>query len=108
MKRNIALLILTTLISLCCNGQSVKESFDYGWTFSHEEDGEGIHVDLPHDWDIYNQPKADAPMGNDGGYYPGGVGWYRKEFKVQGVLSAHAYQWCLCASRRRCVGSYGR
>ena len=80
MKRNIALLILTTLISLCCNGQSVKESFDYGWTFSHEEDGEGIPIDLPHDWDIYNQPKADAPMGNDGGYYPGGVGWYRKEF----------------------------
>ena len=52
--------------------------FDAGWQFTRE--GKTITVDLPHDWDIYCAPTKEAPMGNDGGYYPGGVGEYRKTF----------------------------
>ena len=38
-------------------------------------------LDLPHDWSIEGAPHIDNPMGNDGGYYPAGIGWYRKTFR---------------------------
>lgn len=38
-------------------------------------------LDLPHDWSIEGALHIDNPMGNDGGYYPAGIGWYRKTFR---------------------------
>src|SRR5579864_7548261 len=35
-------------------------------------------VDLPHDWSIESRPDKDNPSGAGGGFFPGGVGWYRK------------------------------
>jgi beta-galactosidase len=37
-------------------------------------------VDLPHDWSIEGKPDKDNPSGAGGGFFPGGVGWYRKTF----------------------------
>ena len=37
-------------------------------------------LDLPHDWSIEGAPDVSNPAGNDGGYYPTGIGWYRKTF----------------------------
>jgi len=37
-------------------------------------------VDLPHDWSIESKPDKDNPSGAGGGYFPGGIGWYRKAF----------------------------
>lgn len=37
-------------------------------------------VDLPHDWSIESKPEKDNPSGAGGGYFPGGIGWYRKRF----------------------------
>ena len=37
-------------------------------------------LDLPHDWSIEFRPEEANPAGNDGGYYPTGIGWYRKTF----------------------------
>lgn len=37
-------------------------------------------VDLPHDWSIEGRPEKDNPSGSGGGFYPTGVGWYRKTF----------------------------
>jgi beta-galactosidase len=42
-------------------------------------DGEWRVVDLPHDWSIEGKTDPDAPSGGDGGYFPTGIGWYRKE-----------------------------
>ncbi len=39
-------------------------------------------LDLPHDWSIENRPERNNPAGNDGGYYPTGIGWYRKTFRM--------------------------
>lgn len=39
-------------------------------------------VALPHDWSILGKPEAHHPMGNDGGYFPAGIGWYRNQFKA--------------------------
>lgn len=70
--------------------QSTKQNFDFGWKFIEQDesnaftpeydDSKWAGVDLPHDWDIFHAPSIDAPTGNDGGYYPGGIGWYRKSF----------------------------
>lgn len=72
-------------------GQSKAQNFDFGWKFIEQDvkeaqlpsynDGKWTRVNLPHDWDICHSPKADAPSGNGGGYYPGGIGWYRKQVK---------------------------
>jgi len=37
-------------------------------------------VDLPHDWSIESKPDKDNPSAAGGGFFPGGVGWYRKTF----------------------------
>jgi beta-galactosidase len=39
-------------------------------------------VDLPHDWSIEGRPDANNPTGAGGGFFPTGVGWYRKSFKA--------------------------
>ena len=37
-------------------------------------------VDLPHDWSIESKPDKDNPSAGGGGFFPNGVGWYRKTF----------------------------
>jgi len=41
-------------------------------------------LDLPHDWSIEGTPRQDAPGGGQVGYFPMGIGWYRKSFRVPG------------------------
>ena len=65
---------------------------DFGWKFSQTDtlgankaafnDNKWRTLNLPHDWSIENEFKADAPTGGGGGYLPTGIGWYRKHFKV--------------------------
>jgi beta-galactosidase len=37
-------------------------------------------VNLPHDWSIEGKVDPKAPMGGSGGYFPAGIGWYRRTF----------------------------
>lgn len=37
-------------------------------------------VNLPHDWSIESPPAKDNPSGSEGGFFPAGIGWYRKTF----------------------------
>jgi len=39
-------------------------------------------VNLPHDWSIELRPDQKNPSGSGGGYFPTGVGWYRKTFNA--------------------------
>ncbi len=39
-------------------------------------------LDLPHDWSIEGTPREEAPGGGRVGYYPTGIGWYRKSFRM--------------------------
>ncbi len=39
-------------------------------------------VTLPHDWSIEGPPSETNPTGGGGGYFPAGIGWYRKTFTV--------------------------
>lgn len=73
--------------------QSAKQNFDFGWRFIEQDvagaeaitfdDRSWQSVNLPHDWDVYHAPSIEAATGNDGGYYPGGTGWYRKTFQAE-------------------------
>jgi beta-galactosidase len=39
-------------------------------------------VNLPHDWSIEGVPNKDNPTGSGGGFFPAGLGWYRKTFNA--------------------------
>jgi beta-galactosidase len=72
--------------------QRQRLSMDPGWRFTlgdpagAEQPGFDDHqwrrLDLPHDWSIEGTPREDAPAGGRGGYFPTGIGWYRKAFRV--------------------------
>ena len=67
-----------------------KQLFDYNWKFRlgdlpaissiDFDDKNWRSLDLPHDWSIEGTIDSSNPMGNDGGYFPAGIGWYRKTF----------------------------
>ncbi len=46
------------------------------------DDADWRILDLPHDWSIEGTLDPENPMGNDGGYFPAGMGWYRKSFEI--------------------------
>ena len=69
-----------------------KQLFDSNWKFClgdppavstvDFDDKNWRTLDLPHDWSIEGTPDKDNPMGTDGGYFPSGIGWYRKSITV--------------------------
>lgn len=70
------------------SAQPVRENINTDWKF-HLGDCEGAGqadfndtewrtLDVPHDWSIEGNVDRKNPAGNDGGYYPTGIGWYRK------------------------------
>lgn len=72
--------------------QRQRLSMDPGWRFSLGDpagaekpgfDDRGWRrLDLPHDWSIEGTPKEDAPGGGRVGFFPSGLGWYRKAFRM--------------------------
>ncbi|GGA63984.1 beta-galactosidase [Edaphobacter acidisoli] len=83
---------LVPVSSNAANADSSRQELaaDTGWKFllgdpSGAEspsfaDASWRTVDLPHDWSIESTPNKDNPSGSGGGYFPGGIGWYRKSF----------------------------
>lgn len=67
-------------------------SFNKSWRFSLSADSSAIDpsfndakwrlLDVPHDWSIEGKFSKDHPATPGGGALPGGVGWYRKTFKL--------------------------
>lgn len=95
MKRNFLFFFLA--ISLTLSSCTVKPSrivsdFNKDWTFHLGDIADAQSVDydnsdwrsltLPHDWAIEGDFSADNPSGAGGGALPGGMGWYRKTFRV--------------------------
>ncbi len=69
-----------------------RQCFDEGWRFiladsakmaeTGYNDASWRTLDLPHDWAIEGDFSPSNPSGAGGGALPGGVGWYRKHFRV--------------------------
>lgn len=91
------LLVIFTSLHLSLVAQTTptndrKTTLDFGWKFKlgdypgaaeeHFNDANWRSLDLPHDWSIEGKFDAKYPMGNDGGYLPAGIGWYRKVIDV--------------------------
>jgi len=83
-------------VALCAEesaGRTV-ESFDFGWRFFKGDaprarkvrfdDSQWRELDVPHDWSVEGPFAEDNPAGRRGGFLPGGVGWYRKHFRLPG------------------------
>ena len=80
------------------NAQSASTLFDAGWQFTRN--GKTINVDLPHDWDIYEAPDpATGATKEGGGWFQGGKGEYRKQFKVERQAGNAALRRCLSEGR---------
>ncbi len=42
------------------------------------DDSDWSYISLPHDWMIHGDVARENPSGTPGGFYPEGIGWYRK------------------------------
>jgi beta-galactosidase len=90
----VRLLGLLLLLATPLAAQRQRQSLDLGWRF-HLGDAPGAEaprfddrawraVDVPHDWSIEGVPVQDAPVGGRGGFFPTGIGWYRRTFTAPG------------------------
>jgi beta-galactosidase len=91
-------LVFTLLVSCFSSyaqnfaGIERKQLFDSNWKFflgdtaaarsKDFNDERWRNLDLPHDWSIEGKINPKNQTGNAGGYFPAGIGWYRKSFKV--------------------------
>ena len=98
LKLTTALALVAILFFSSCSSESPREKFSFNddWTFhlgditeassAEYDDSSWSTLDLPHDWAIEGEFSADNPSGAGGGALPGGVGWYRKTFKLDKKL----------------------
>jgi beta-galactosidase len=98
LKTLLLLIILLSTVSVYCqdlytlDGSRQKININHNWKFnlgdfpaaiSFEFDDSGWrNLDLPHDWSIEGAIDQKNPMGQAGGYFPAGIGWYRKKINV--------------------------
>jgi beta-galactosidase len=88
------LIALTSAIAPAASAQRQRLSMDPGWRFvlgdpagaerPNFDDRRWRRLDLPHDWSIEGTPQQDAPGGGRVGFFPSGIGWYRKAFRLPG------------------------
>lgn len=88
----ISLFILIVLTNCSENQPRLVIEFNDNWKFLLGDDSIAYKYDyndkkwrklnLPHDWSIEGEFSANNPAGPGGGALPGGIGWYRKEFKI--------------------------
>ncbi len=73
-----------------------RSRLDFDWRFAlgdfpgasapDFDDRAWRRLDVPHDWSIEAAPHPDHPSGAAGGFFPGGVGWYRKRIEIPADL----------------------
>ena len=88
------LLMLLSTIALQARNRIL---FDSSWLFTLADsaqmsqtsynDSKWRLLDLPHDWAIEGDFSAGNPSGAGGGALPGGIGWYRKHFRLSDLQS---------------------
>ena len=92
---------MTIMLEVFAQSSHRVVSFDNGWHF-HLGDVVDAEVPLfddsdwralvvPHDWSIEGENLKDNPGEGSMGYFPSGVGWYRRHFDVDGYRKNHLY-----------------
>ncbi len=100
MQKMLSWLIAAMLVSSACGTGGIRHSggtdrrlfFGDDWKFSLKDDPTAAaadfddqgwrSLDLPHDWSIEGRIDRQNPTGQPGGFFPAGVGWYRKHFRA--------------------------
>ncbi len=96
MRRLAILCFLFVAVCFCavtaCASTRQVEPFTGGWRFLQSDalgaqapsfdDSSWQAVTLPHDWAIAGRVDEKNATGSAGGYFPAGIGWYRKTFDV--------------------------
>jgi beta-galactosidase len=88
----VSVLLTMALTTVAGAAPIPRQALDAGWTFklSNASDAAQLEsdaaawqaVDLPHDWSIAGPIAQANPTGGAGGFFPVGVGWYRKELNI--------------------------
>jgi beta-galactosidase len=88
----LCLLLFATSICLANSRPGNTVSFNQDWRFHLGDvanaqdagfnDSQWRPLNLPHDWSIEGEFSEQNPAGTGGGALPGGLGWYRKTFKI--------------------------
>ena len=94
-KKQIVLLLIVMVSPFsgyAQNSMERKQLFDYDWKFflgdapeakaTDFNDESWRKLDLPHDWSIEGKIHPKNPTGGGGGFFPAGIGWYRKTFQA--------------------------
>lgn len=91
----LGLLVCTIVQAQVSFGEAKK--FNENWLFSLSDDSLGASAsyddskwrkfDLPHDWSVEGQ--LSPSLASCTGYLPGGIGWYRKHFRVTDKAARH-------------------
>lgn len=96
-RQIISRLLVAVVIMAVVHGCSRPEprthvSFNQGWKFALAAGDEAAQpgfddsgwreLDMPHDWSIEGEFSQDNPATPGGGALPGGIGWYRKTFRM--------------------------
>jgi len=86
------MLFISAVSGYAQNGMERKQLFDFNWKFflgdtseakaNNFNDESWRKLDLPHDWSIEGEIHPKNPTGGGGGYFPAGIGWYRKTFQA--------------------------
>jgi beta-galactosidase len=88
----IVLLSVLAAVTTVAAASTHRRNFDADWLFTlgdsaqmatrDYDDSSWRHLNLPHDWAIEGDFLASNPSGAGGGALPGGIGWYRKHFRL--------------------------
>lgn len=92
-----SLLLSLLAVAQAAAADSRAINFNSGWKFSLGDVSEAANSDyddsawrslsLPHDWAIEGKFSINNPSGPGGGALPGGIGWYRKHFKLDNDIA---------------------
>jgi beta-galactosidase len=93
--------LLSTLASAQFTARQVTD-FNPNWRFQQADtpgaeaptfdDSKWQPISVPHDWAIAGPIAQSNPSGQGGGYFPSGIGWYRKDFSLSPAdARKHAY-----------------
>lgn len=98
MKRAFTIILIWTAIAiLSCRATERETLLNDGWRFHLVNDETSSmqvnkipselweDVTLPHDWSVMQSFDRNATPGNDGGYLPGGIGWYKKSLFLKNL-----------------------
>lgn len=99
--RALSVFVLTAAMAPAVLGQlsfGNAENFNSGWKFElcrdsitpsevEFDDSSWRGLSLPHDWSVESRPSPS--LYSCTGYFPGGMGWYRKHFTVSDNMPAH-------------------